>query len=76
MQLAANPILHQHTKHFELNLHFVCDKVMSKDVYIVHAPSQDQIVDILTKPLSASSSSLFKSKLSCSLYTPKFEGGC
>ena len=36
--LAANPILHSRTKHFEPNLYLVCDKVVQKHLQINHIP--------------------------------------
>ena len=50
--LASNPVLHARTKHIELDVHFVRDKVLANEVDLWHVPSSDQIADILTKPLS------------------------
>ena len=50
--LAANPVLHNRTKHFELDLYFVRDKVIQKKVFVSHIPAIDQIAYILTKPIS------------------------
>ncbi|XP_061357895.1 uncharacterized mitochondrial protein AtMg00810-like [Gastrolobium bilobum] len=36
--LTPNPIFHSRTKHFELDLHFVREKVVSKAVSIYHVP--------------------------------------
>jgi hypothetical protein len=36
--LSTNPIQHQHTKHVEINLHFVWERVAIGDVYILHIP--------------------------------------
>ncbi|KAK6158833.1 hypothetical protein DH2020_006147 [Rehmannia glutinosa] len=52
------------TKHLELDLHFVRDKVMSKNIYVQHVPGTDQIADILTKPLSGQFFLRLKNKLS------------
>ena len=64
--LAANPILHSHSKHFELDLYFVRDKIAQKLVHVSHIPSTHQIADILSKPLSAASLTKFFSKLRAS----------
>ena len=61
--LAANPVLHSKSKHFELDLYFVRDKLVQQQIHVQHIPSQDQIADILTKPLSASAFLKFRSKL-------------
>jgi len=52
VQLAANPIMHSRTKHFELDLHFVHDTTQQMQAQLIHLPAQFQIADILTKPIS------------------------
>ena len=50
--LTHNPILHARTKHMELDIFFVREKVINKSLIITHVPSLDQVADIFTKPLS------------------------
>ena len=50
--LASNLVLHARTKHIELDMHFVCDKVLNKELELRHVPTADQIANIFTKPLS------------------------
>ncbi|XP_042059335.1 uncharacterized protein LOC121803798 [Salvia splendens] len=50
--LASNPVLHARTKHIELDIHFVRDKVLGKEIELRHVPTADQVADIFTKPLS------------------------
>ena len=52
---ASNPVLHARTKHIELDIHFVRDKVLAKEIDLRHVPIKDQISDIFTKPLSKQS---------------------
>jgi len=54
VSLAHNPVLHSRTKHMELDIFFVREKVISKDLVVSHVPAQYQWADILTKPLSTS----------------------
>ena len=49
--LSGNPILHQRTKHIEMDIHFVRDKVYKGQVRVLHVPSHYQIADIFTKGL-------------------------
>jgi len=63
VRIAANLVLHSRSKHFELDLHFICDRVQHKQLLVVHLPSQFQIVDVLTKPLSGTMFQKFKNKL-------------
>lgn len=51
--LSHNPVLHNKTKHMELDIFFLREKVLSKSIIVQHLPAQDQIADLLTKPLSA-----------------------
>ncbi|XP_019054646.1 PREDICTED: uncharacterized protein LOC109115269 [Nelumbo nucifera] len=49
--LSSNPVHHSHTKHIELDVHFIREKVAAGLLLINHIPSHDQIADILTKHL-------------------------
>lgn len=50
-----NPILHARVKHIEIYLHFVRDKLIRKtlEVRYIPTPTEDQVADILTKPLGS-----------------------
>lgn len=61
--LSANLILHARTKHIELDLHFVHEKVQRGQIKVVHVPSHEQTTDILTKPTSPSSFTQNRTKL-------------
>ncbi|KAG8499759.1 hypothetical protein CXB51_006518 [Gossypium anomalum] len=61
--VAAKPVLHSKFKHVELNLFFVREKVASGDLIVVEVPARDQVANILTKPLSVSLFSRFRSLL-------------
>jgi len=49
--LSVNPIFHARTKHVAIDFHFVRELVASKDLEILFVPSEDQLADVLTKPL-------------------------
>lgn len=49
--LAANPVFHARTKHIEIDVHFIRDKVLAKELDVRYVPSSDQIADCLTKSL-------------------------
>ena len=49
--LSGNPIHHQRTKHIEMDIHFVREKVQRGQVRVLHVPSRYQIADIFTKGL-------------------------
>lgn len=52
VSLAHNPVLHSRTKHMELDIFFVREKVLNKSLVVSHIPAQYQWADMLTKPLS------------------------
>jgi hypothetical protein len=71
VSLAHNPILHARTKHIELDIHFVREKVLAKHLNVLHVPASDQLADPLTKPLSLSSFASIRTKLKVfSCYEP------
>ena len=47
--LSTNPVQHQHTKHVEIDLHFVRERVASGDVRVLSVPTT--LHDIFTKGL-------------------------
>jgi hypothetical protein len=49
--LYENPIFYARTKYVEVDYHFVYDKIMNKKIQIHFILSNDQLVDIFTKPL-------------------------
>lgn len=51
LNLAQNPIYHGRTKHIEVRHHFIREKIASGEINLDYVPTNDQIADILTKPL-------------------------
>ena len=62
-QLAANPILHVQTNHIEIDFHFIRERVVNKSVEVYFTPSQEQLADIMTKPLPAQRSQSLRNRM-------------
>jgi hypothetical protein len=49
--LSTDPVQHQRTKHVEIDLHFVHERVAAGDVWVLNISTTLQFVDIFTKGL-------------------------
>ena len=45
ISIGHNPILHDKTKHVELDKHFIKDKIENRQIYMTYIPTYEQIVD-------------------------------
>ncbi|GJY38321.1 ribonuclease H-like domain-containing protein [Tanacetum coccineum] len=53
IQIAANPVMHEKTKHFDLDVHLIREKVSSGLIKTVKVDSRENVADILTKALES-----------------------
>jgi hypothetical protein len=49
--MSSNPVQHRRTKHIEIDIHFVREKVSLGQVRVLHVPTTAQFADIFTKGL-------------------------
>ncbi|KAI4353346.1 hypothetical protein L6164_002304 [Bauhinia variegata] len=63
IHLASNPFSHEHSKHVDIDCHFIQEHVNSRFLHLVHVKSEYQPADILTKALPQQQFHLIMSKL-------------
>ena len=61
--LSTNPVQHQRTKHVEIDIHFVRERIAIGHVRVIHVPSSSQYADIFTDGLHSPIFLDFKSSL-------------
>ena len=52
MDIAENPQFHKRTKHFNVKLHYIREKINEKIIRIQYCPTTEMTADMLTKPLA------------------------
>ncbi|GAB2290803.1 hypothetical protein Dimus_038122 [Dionaea muscipula] len=50
--IAKNPVYHDRSKHIDVRFHFLRESVANEFVKLKYVKTQDQLADLLTKPLS------------------------
>ena len=74
--MSSNPVQHQRTKHIEIDLHFVRERVALGDVRVMHVPTSAQYADIFTKGLPTSLFQEFRSSLNVQGFDDQTAGAC
>jgi hypothetical protein len=74
--MSGNPVQHRRTKHIEIDIHFVREKVALGEVRVLHVPSTAQFADIFTKGLATTPFTEIRFSLNVVEPTVETAGGC
>ncbi|CAH9071119.1 unnamed protein product [Cuscuta europaea] len=74
--MSQNPVQHQRTKHIEMDIHFVRERVALGHVRILHVPSRFQYADVFTKGLPRILFEEFRSNLNVHSTHDQTAGEC
>jgi hypothetical protein len=62
--LANNPVYHARTKHIEVHYHFIKEKILAKEIDLIHVSTEDLVANIFTKVLSTNKLKKFRKMFS------------
>ena len=71
LHIASDPVFHEHTKHIEIDCHFVQEKLQSNIISTTFVSSNDQLADMFNKSLRGPRMNYICNKLGLhNIYTP------
>ena len=65
VKISDNPVFHDKSNHIEIKYHYIRDMVQRKEVLVQYLPTDEQVVDVLTKPLTKMKFEYFCDKTWC-----------
>jgi hypothetical protein len=63
IKMTENHVFHDRSKHIEIRYHYICDMVQRGALKLQYVSMDEQVVDVLTKPLSHVKFEHFRDKL-------------
>jgi hypothetical protein len=64
IKITENLVFHDRSKHMDIHYHYICDMVQRGALKLQYVSTDEQVVDVLTKPLSRVKFEHFRDKLS------------
>lgn len=58
-----NFIFHIHSKHIEMDNHFVRERILEREIELQYIPTSSQLANILTKPLDKRTFEFYRSAI-------------
>jgi len=55
IKLSENPVMHGRSKHIDVRFHFLRDLTKERTVELIYCGTQDQVADVMNKPLKLES---------------------
>jgi hypothetical protein len=65
--MTENLVFHDKSKHIEIRYHYICDRVQRGAIKLQYVRTNEQVADVLTKPLSRAKFEHFQDKLGISV---------
>jgi hypothetical protein len=75
INMIENPVFHDRSKHIEIRYHYIYDMVQRGALKLLYVSTYEQVVDVLTKPLSHVKFEHFQDNLGIVLKGPSSKGG-
>jgi hypothetical protein len=63
IKMTENHVFHDKSKHIEIRYHYICDMVQRGAIKLQYVSTDEQVADVLTKPLSRVKFEHFRDKL-------------
>ena len=63
IKLKENLMLHDNSKHIDIKYHYIWDMVQRRSIKLQYFPTEEQVTDVLTNPVSCVNFEYFRDKL-------------